>query len=94
MKRKLKSKVTNVLTRSKTSRDNDNLLIAKVLKDTYGTSDMEEIAQITNISITESITRLRRIIQRTNPLLAPSHKTTKRRKQAEKQWHEEMVKEI
>ena len=94
MRKKIKSKVLSIMNRNKSTRDNDNLLIAKVLKDLYGTSDMEDIAKITNASVTETITRMRRKIQQTNPLMASSAKASKARRRKEAEWHEAMIKEI
>ena len=91
MKRKnVKAKVMKTMTRNMSSRDNDNLLIAKVLKDLYGTSDMEEVAMMTNESITETITRLRRKIQQSNPLMASSKNCSKRRRIKEQEFRTEM----
>lgn len=88
MKKNFKRMVTNVMIRNKESRDNDNLLIAKILKETYGTSDMAEIAQITKEGVCESITRSRRIVQKTNPFLASSPKTTKARQRKQEKYRE------
>ena len=86
----LKQKVTAIMTKNKSSRNNDNVLVAKVLKEMYGTSDMEEIAKMTNVSVVESITRMRRLIQRSNPFLGPTQNVSKRRRMKQIQYENEM----
>lgn len=88
MKKNFKRKVADTLMRNKASRDNDNLLIARILKETYGTSDMAVIAGITKEGVCETITRARRIIQKTNPFVAPSEKTSKARKRKQDKYRE------
>ncbi len=86
----LKKKVTAILVRNTSARNNDNVLIAKVLKDMYGTTDMEQIAKVETTSITESITRVRRLVQRANPFLGPTKNVSKRRRMKELEIKEEM----
>lgn len=69
------------------TRENDNLLIANVIKEVYGTTDMMKIANETNSGICETITRVRRKIQESNPMLAPV-KVTNARRMKEKEVRE------
>lgn len=92
--KKIKDKVFIELQRNKKSRDNDNLLIAELLQDIYGTTDMKKIATMTNEGICESITRQRRLVQRQNPLLASSKNVSKARARKEMKYREEMRKEL
>lgn len=90
----VKRKVMDILIKHKASRDNDNLLIAKYLKEEYGTTDIAVIATISKTNVCETITRVRRLIQATNPLLAPSKNASKARRRKEEKMREEMRKEI
>lgn len=86
--KQIKSRVMNIMIRNKKTRDNDNLLIAKALKELYGSTDIAEIAQVETTSICETITRMRRMIQRSNPLLGPSKNVSKRRQMREEEFKE------
>lgn len=86
--KRIRNRVSNIMTRNKQTRDNDNLLIAKVLKEVYGTTDMAKIAELTSEGICESITRSRRFVQKNNPFLASSSKTTKARRRKEEKYRE------
>lgn len=88
MKKRIKPIIIDTMSRNARTRDNDNLLIAKVLREIYGTSDLAEIAEITSEGVCESITRSRRIIQQTMPYLASSPKTTKARKRRQETYRE------
>ena len=94
MNKQIKKKVTSILERYPKARDNDNLLIAKVLQNLYGTTDMLEVANMTNESICETITRRRRLAQRSNPFLGPTAKVSAGRKRKQKQIEELIGKEI
>lgn len=92
--KKIKEKVINKLINKKRTRDNDNLLIAELLQELYGTTDMRQVATMTNEGICETITRQRRLAQRQNPLLAPSKNVSKARARQELKFREEMRKEL
>lgn len=95
MERKaIRNRVNNILLSNKTSRDNDNYLIAKVLMQLYGTADMSIIAGLTKEGVCETITRCRRLLQKNNPFLASSPNTTKARKRKQEKMREEMRTEI
>lgn len=93
-RKKIKDLVFKHLNASQLARDNDNYLIARVLEDLYNTTDIRQIALLTNEGICESITRQRRLIQKNNPFLASSDNTTRARRRKELEYRESMRKEI
>jgi len=86
MRKDIRNKVFNKMVKNKKTRDNDNLLIAEILKEVYKTTDMKEVAKMTNEGICETITRLRRMIQKSNPLVAPSKNVSKARARKEEEY--------
>lgn len=86
----LKDIVFDYLTNYPVLRDNDNMLIARVIKDTYGMSDLYDIALATSNNIYMTITRYRRKIQEENPMLASSQAVQKKRALYEEKVKEEM----
>lgn len=86
MRKDIRNKVFNKMVKNKKTRDNDNLLIAEILKDVYKTTDMREVAKMTNEGICETITRMRRMVQKTNPLVASSKNASKARTRKETEF--------
>lgn len=86
----IKDKVMELLVNHPKTRENDNLLIAYVLKDMYGLQNTFDIALYTNKNIYESIRRSRAKIQETNPNLRPSEEVYKARLINEQRVREEM----
>lgn len=70
------------------TRENDNLLYHYCLMEMFGTSDTKEIADITNANVFETISRVRRKVQSSNPLLKSSPATQVARGNKEKEVRE------
>lgn len=86
----IKDKVLEILINQPKTRDNDNLLIAYVLKDMYGLQNTFDIALYTNKNLYESVRRTRAKIQETNPNLRPSDDVYQSRLAYEQIVREEM----
>lgn len=68
----IKKTVQQLLIDYPETRDNDNLLIAMILKEKFGTTDIKIIADKTKKNYCESIRRSRQKLQQQNPLLRGS----------------------
>lgn len=86
----LKEIVCDYLTEYPVLRDNDNMLIARILKDIYGMSNTYDVALATSNNIYMTITRYRRKIQEENPMLASSKAVQEARAKYEEKVKEEM----
>lgn len=86
----LKEIVCDYLTQYPQLRDNDNMLIARIMKEVFGYRDMYDVALATSNNIYMTITRYRRKIQEENPLLASSKAVEEARRRYEEQVKEMM----
>lgn len=82
--------VEKILMENPATRENDNLLIAYVLKDQYGLSNTFDVALMTNANLYESIGRARRKLMERNPSLRPSLNITEARMKKEAEYRKEM----
>lgn len=89
-KQKLRDVVTNILQNDEKARENDNYLIYKTFTVMGWPMTLEEIAEGSTINRFESISRIRRKIQETNPMLMPNEKVTARRAELEEEYRTEM----
>lgn len=86
----IKETVNRVLTENPATRENGNLLIAIVMEEVYGTSNLKAISKMTGCNITESIGRLARKAMENNPSLKPSDPTAEKRRAREARIRKEM----
>ena len=86
-KKELKQVVTKVLEKSERARANDMYLYLRVFLEMGWSTDLED--HVDNpINKFDSISRLRRKAQETNPLLRPKEQTTANRKAREEKYKE------
>lgn len=86
----IRDKVIHILETIPQTRENDNLLIAYIIKDEFGLQNTFDIALKFNTNVYESIRRARQKIQETNPQLRPADAVYRARLNKEKEVREEM----
>lgn len=82
--------VTYVLEQFPATRGNDNRLTGVCLKKLGYPTDLIELANVTDVSVTETITRWRRKIQAERPDLRPDPRTLKNRRKRQVEFEEAM----
>lgn len=82
----LKDVVIRILQTDEKARGNDNYLYYKVFQYMEWPLDLKYIADFTTTNQFETISRIRRKVQATNPLLLPKKHITKNRKQREEMF--------
>lgn len=88
----IRTKVEQILSEIPQARENDNLLIAYVIKDIYHIQNTFDIALSKEIkgNVYESIRRARQKAQETNPMLRPSKEVYDARLRKEQEIREVM----
>lgn len=81
--------IQQTLEENPATRNNDNLLVAIVMKELYGITTLNQMAKSTSVNMYDSISRLRRKAQQLNPNLEPTDSVKGERKKRElriKEW--------
>ena len=86
----VESVVEDLLINNPTLRDNDNMLIARVIKQLYGLTNTYDIALNVKGNVYETIRRSRAKIQERNPALKASDYVQSMRKNKEHQIRDQM----
>lgn len=84
----LKKIVVKILEDYPETRSNDNLLIAMVIERKFCVINTYVVNEITKSNIYESIGRLRRMVQRENPMLCAEEKVQNSRRKKEQEVRE------
>lgn len=86
----IKDRVIQLLNDIPQTRENDNLLIAYVIRDEYGLKNLMDVALMTKTNIYESIRRSRQKAMEENPLLRPEEDVYEARLKKEERIRKEM----